>query len=62
MFFHCLLGVRWFKMSRRDIVVIASAYRTEDPGFEIRQVVRFLGIYTSHCCCPNLICIVSVYT
>jgi hypothetical protein len=26
---------------RRGIVVIASAYRTEDPGFESRQGVRF---------------------
>jgi hypothetical protein len=30
---------------RRGIVVIASTYRTEDPGFESRQGVRFLGIY-----------------
>jgi hypothetical protein len=27
------------------IVVIASAYRTEAPGFESRQGVRFKGIY-----------------
>jgi hypothetical protein len=32
---------------RRGIVVIASGYRTEDPGFEYRQGARFLGIY--HC-------------
>jgi hypothetical protein len=31
---------------RRGIVVIASALRTEDPGFESRQGVRFLGGYT----------------
>jgi hypothetical protein len=30
-----------FKPWRRGIVVIASAYRTEDPGFESRQGVRF---------------------
>jgi hypothetical protein len=30
---------------RRVIVVIASAQRTEDPGFEFRQGVRFLGFY-----------------
>jgi hypothetical protein len=29
---------------RRGIVVIASASRTEDPGFESRQGVRFLGV------------------
>jgi hypothetical protein len=29
------------------IVVITSAYRTEDPGFESRQGVRFLGIYSA---------------
>jgi hypothetical protein len=29
------------------IVVIASAYRTEDPEFESRQGIRFLGL-------PNL--------
>jgi hypothetical protein len=31
------LGTPW----RRGIVVIASAYRTEDPGLESRQGVRF---------------------
>jgi hypothetical protein len=30
---------------RRGIVVIASANRTEDPGFESRQGVMFLGLY-----------------
>jgi hypothetical protein len=48
---------------RRGIVVIASTYRTEDPGFESRQGVRFfLGIYAYLCCCHNLICIVIVCT
>jgi hypothetical protein len=47
---------------QRGIVVIASAYRTEDPGFESRQGVRVLGIYTLQCCCHNLICIVIVCT
>jgi hypothetical protein len=28
---------------RRGIVVIASTSRTEDPGFESRQGLRFLG-------------------
>jgi hypothetical protein len=46
--------------SRHGIVVIASAYRTEDPGFESRQGVRFLGIYTVQCCCHNLISIISI--
>jgi hypothetical protein len=46
----------------RGIVVIASAYRTKDPGFESRQGVRFLGIYTLQCCRYNLICIVIVCT
>jgi hypothetical protein len=41
-------------------MVIASAYRTEDPGFEPRQGVRFLGIYRLQCCCQNLIRIVVV--
>jgi hypothetical protein len=40
---------------RRGIVVIASASRTEDPGFESRQGVRFLGLYTLQCCYHNLI-------
>jgi hypothetical protein len=30
---------------RHALVTIASAYRTEDPGFESRQGVRFLCIY-----------------
>jgi hypothetical protein len=30
------------KFWRRGIVIVASAYRTEDPGFESRQGVRFL--------------------
>jgi hypothetical protein len=30
---------------RRGIVIISSASRTEDPGFESRQGVRFLGLY-----------------
>jgi hypothetical protein len=34
----------YFLPCRRGIVVIASAYRTEDPGFESRQGVRFLGL------------------
>jgi hypothetical protein len=29
---------------RRGIIVIVSAYRTEDPGFESRQCERFLGV------------------
>jgi hypothetical protein len=33
---------------RRGIVAIAYAYRTEDPWFESRQGVRFLGI-DNHC-------------
>jgi hypothetical protein len=47
---------------RHGIVVIAFAYRTEDPRFESRQGVRFLGIYTLQCCFHNLICIVIVCT
>jgi hypothetical protein len=45
---------------RRGIVVIASAYRTEDPGFESRQGVRFIGVFSLQCRCHNLICIVIV--
>jgi hypothetical protein len=48
--------------SRRRIVVIAFADRTEDPGFESRQGVRFLGIYTLQWCCHTLIYIVIVCT
>jgi hypothetical protein len=33
---------------RCGIVVIASAYRTKDPGFETHHGVKFLGIYTLH--------------
>jgi hypothetical protein len=36
----CVIALAW----RRGIVVIASAYRTEDPGFQSREGVRFLGI------------------
>jgi hypothetical protein len=35
---ECLVNAKHW---RRGIVVIASAYRTEDPGFESRQGVRF---------------------
>jgi hypothetical protein len=45
---------------RRGIVVIASAYITEDPVFETRHAVRFLGVLTLQCCCRNLIRIVIV--
>jgi hypothetical protein len=51
-----------FRPWRRGILVIPSAYRTEDPGFESQQGVRFLGIYTLQCCNHNLICIVIVCT
>jgi hypothetical protein len=47
---------------RRGIVVIASACRTEDLGFESRQGVRLLGIHTLKCCCHNVICIVIACT
>jgi hypothetical protein len=43
----------------RGIVVIESAYRTEDPGFESLQGVRFLGVYIH--CSAVAICIVSLY-
>jgi hypothetical protein len=41
---------------RRGIVVIAHAYRTEDPEFESRQGVRFFfrNLYTLQCCCHKL--------
>jgi hypothetical protein len=32
---------------RRGIVVIESASRTEDTGFESRQYVMFLGLYVN---------------
>jgi hypothetical protein len=45
---------------RCSIVVIASAYITEDPGFESRPGVTFVGIYTLQCCCYNLIYTVNL--
>jgi hypothetical protein len=39
---------------RKGIGVIASAYRTEDPGFKSRQGAMFLEIYMLQCCCHNL--------
>jgi hypothetical protein len=53
--------MNFFQPWRRGIVVIASAYKTEDPGFDSRHGVRFLGIYTLQCCCHNLICMVIVF-
>jgi hypothetical protein len=41
---------------RRGIVVIASASRTVDPGFDCHQGVRFLDLFTLQSCCQNLIC------
>jgi hypothetical protein len=39
----CRKCLKW-----HGIVVIASAYRTEDPGFESRQGVRFFrNLYTA---------------
>jgi hypothetical protein len=38
---------------RRGIVVIAFAYKIEDPGFESRQDGGFFGMYTLQCCCHN---------
>jgi hypothetical protein len=55
-----VVGKKESKPWRRDTVVIAAAYRTEDPGFKSRQGARFLGIYALQCCCHNLICIVIV--
>jgi hypothetical protein len=39
-----LQNIKWLPW-RRGIVVIASAYRTEDAGFKSRQGVRSFGIY-----------------
>jgi hypothetical protein len=36
---------------RHGKVVIASASRTEDPGFESRKGVSFLGLNALQCCC-----------
>jgi hypothetical protein len=38
------------ELSSSGGVVIVSAYRTGDPGFESRQGVRFLVLYTLQCC------------
>jgi hypothetical protein len=40
-----ILTITFALAQRRGIVVIGSPYRTEDPGFEPRQDVRFLGLY-----------------
>jgi hypothetical protein len=45
------------KHRRRSLMVIASNSRTEDPGFESRQGVRFLGLNTLNSSCQNFICI-----
>jgi hypothetical protein len=48
---------------RRGIVVIASAYISDDPGYESRRGVKFSGMYTLQFCCHNnLICFVIVCT
>jgi hypothetical protein len=52
---QCFLLRPW----RRGKVVIASASRPEDRGFESRRGVRFLGIYMYvHC---NAVVICSVH-
>jgi hypothetical protein len=43
--FHANISIKLTPW-QRGIVVIASAYRTEDPRCESRQGVRFLGLYT----------------
>jgi hypothetical protein len=35
---------------RRGIEVIADADITEDPGFESRQGIKFICLYTLQCC------------
>jgi hypothetical protein len=50
------------QQTARGFVVIVSTYRTEDPGFESRKGIWFLGLYTLQCCCQNLICIVIIFT
>jgi hypothetical protein len=48
----CLLRVRnLHRLKVPPRLVIASASRTDDPGFESRQGVRFLGLDTLQCCC-----------
>jgi hypothetical protein len=39
---------------RRDIVVIVTAKRTEDRGFESRQVVKFLRFCNAVLCKLNV--------
>jgi hypothetical protein len=51
----CLAFVLAQNKINSGIVVIAYAYRTEDPGFKSRQGVRFSGIYTLQCWCQNLV-------
>jgi hypothetical protein len=41
-------------------MVIASAYRTENPGFDSLKDVRFLGICTLQCCCQSKLNVVSL--
>jgi hypothetical protein len=51
-FFCCKKCHRQSKLRpwRLGVVVIISANKTEDRGFESRQGVRFLGLYTLQCC------------
>jgi hypothetical protein len=46
---------------RRGINVIASAYRTEDPGFESCRGVRFKGIYTLQYMYALSLCVLEKY-
>jgi hypothetical protein len=45
----------WLQHARYIHATIASANRTDDPGFESLQGVRFLGIYILQCIFINLI-------
>jgi hypothetical protein len=41
---YTYIHVKYFAW-RRGIVVTASTYRTQAPGFESRKGVRFSGLY-----------------
>jgi hypothetical protein len=56
---HCKnIGLKVFFCNSEQLFacLVFTASKTEDSGFESRQGVGFLGLYTLQCCCQNLVC------
>jgi hypothetical protein len=54
---NCVLKPKfseYFNHKYAQTTPVASASRTEVPGFESRRCVRFLGVYTWQCCCQRI--------